>query len=120
MHRRDTLVGERVCDVEIRIGIEGGRERCRGTVVGTRTTIGADQDVREGIGLPLETDITVPAIVARETLRIGVREGAVGLAVEVLAAILINIIAFSSLLLKLPVTMMRVLSVKLEAIPREA
>ena len=92
-HSGNTLVREWIGDIKIGIGIESGRERGRCTIVSASTTIGTDQDVREGIGLPLETDITIPAIVARETLRIGVREGAVGLAVEVLAAILINIIA---------------------------
>ena len=68
VHGGDALFGEWIGDVSVGIGIISGRERSRGTVVGARAAVRADEDVREGIGLPLEADVTVPAVVAREAL----------------------------------------------------
>ena len=66
MHGGDGVLGEWISDIKIGIGIECGRERGRGAIVSASTAVGADEDVREGVGLPLETEVTIPSIVTRE------------------------------------------------------
>ena len=92
IHYRDSVIGKGIGDIEIRIVGEGGRKRGLRTVARAVTAVGTQQDSGQRVWFPLETNVTIPVIVTRETPRVTVGEGAVGLAVKVLAGILIGVV----------------------------
>ena len=95
IHGYDALIGQRVGHVEIRVVRERGRLRARSAIIGANATVGAQQDVGQRIGFPLEAQISVPTIVACEVLRMTVRERAVVLAIEVLAGVFIGVVTIA-------------------------
>ena len=75
------------------IVIEGGRDGGVGGIVSTIGAIGAQQDVCQCVGLPLQAKVATPVIAAGEVRRMTVGEGARGLTVEVLNSGLCLVVA---------------------------